>query len=94
MEPDGAGHFVRNGQIGERPADEHVKASLKEPTRWRDDHGDRPIGVDLVLRAARRPESPTRDDLTRLARSLGGLLRRPAIARAHGGTARAKHGRR
>jgi hypothetical protein len=86
-------HCVRNGQIVERPVDENVKASLREPTRWRDDRENRPIGVDLVLRAARRSEPPTRDDLARLAISLGILLRRPAIARSRSSTLRAKQRR-
>jgi hypothetical protein len=75
--------ITQNGENLEPPVESHLKASRMDPTRWRDDP-EAPSGADLVLRAACCPQSPTADDLARLAMSVDETLRRPTIGISEG----------
>jgi hypothetical protein len=57
-----------------RAVEREVRRSPKDPTKWRDKRAGRSVGVEVILRAARRPQLPKAGDLAKLSASLSEIL--------------------
>ena len=53
---------------------------MSDPTRWRDNPGGSPVGMDVLLRGVRRPRAPRPDEQARMDAAINQLSRQTSFS--------------